>query len=107
MKTFFTVLAIVCLVLIAGFLLRGWGLVNFKFWAPKYEDAKREVFTHTRSYVEGKIQELAKLKLEYDRSGDETEKEALASTIRHSFAEMNSDHLPYKLKIFLQEIRSY
>ena len=40
----------------------------FKFFAPKYENVRREVFENTKSYTHGKIQDLAKYKDEYDKA---------------------------------------
>jgi hypothetical protein len=37
-----------------GFLATGGDLVIYRFWAPKYANAQREVFVNTNSYVQGK-----------------------------------------------------
>lgn len=80
------------------------GLFHYKWFGPKFENARREVFESTRSYNQAKLQELAKYRLEYLRSKDEVEKEALASTIRHRFADYDRYKLPYELKMFLDEV---
>ena len=69
---------IVSLSLVFG--LNYYGLVAFKFFAPKMEDARREVFENTKSYTHGKIQDLAKYYEEYQKEDNE-EKEAIASVI--------------------------
>ena len=76
-----------------------------KFFAPKHEAVRREVFKETRSYNEAKLQQLSKYRLEYLRSTSETEKAALASTIRHTFAEYDESKLPHELKKFLYDIK--
>ena len=77
----------------------------YKFYQPKKEGVRREVFKQTRSYNEAKLQELIKYRLEYLRATDEVEKKAIASTIRHAFAEYDSNKLPSELKAFLDEIK--
>jgi len=77
----------------------------FKFIEPKKEDVKREVFLNTRSYNEGKIQELIKVRKEY-LLADESTQAILRSTIRHSFAEFDENKLSSEeLKSFLKQIK--
>ena len=67
MKAFFIGLlavAILALVVIGGALFN---LEYYKFFAPKYQDAKREVYENTSSYVRGKQQRLTDLCLEYEK----------------------------------------
>jgi len=77
-----------------------------RYFAPQHENVKREVFEETKSYNEGKIQQLAKYKLEYERANT-ADRAALASTIQHMFADMNPDRLPPQLGAFLTKIRGY
>jgi len=76
----------------------------YKFFAPKRENVRRKVFKATRSYNEGKLQDLTKYRFEYMRSKDDAEKEAIASMIRHSFAEYDINKLPYELREFVREV---
>jgi hypothetical protein len=96
-------LSLLALVFVGGLV----GLGYYKFFAPKFEDARREVFENTRSYNQAKVQELAKYKLEYETTQDEGAKKALANVIRHKFADYNDSRLPYGLKTFLKEVRGY
>ena len=77
----------------------------FSFFDPKYENARRKVFEETKSYNEGKLQQLAKYKIEYERANSD-DKLVLKSTIRHMFADYDGD-LPYGLEQFLTEMRGY
>ena len=97
-------IGIVILVIVGILALSFGGLFYYKFFGPKYEGVRREVFEATRSYNQAKLQELAKYRLEYLREKDPISKEALASTIRHRFADYSRNKLPYELKIFLTEI---
>jgi predicted membrane-bound dolichyl-phosphate-mannose-protein mannosyltransferase len=95
---------IILLILIIAFNFLDLGV--YSFFAPKKENVRREVFENTRSYNQGKIQELAKLKLEFELA-DNDDKEIIKNTIRHKFADYNNDNMPRNLQIFLQEIRGY
>lgn len=75
-----------------------------KYFAPKHENVRREVFEATHSYNKGKAQELIKYRLEYLRATSDEEKSAIASTIRMSFAGYDASGFPYELKQFLNEV---
>ena len=67
---------------------------------------RREVFKQTRSYNEGKEQELIKYRLEYIRAKTDVEKKAIASTIRHAFADYDENLLDSdELRRFIVEIK--
>lgn len=96
------------LILLIGlvFSLELGGLQWSMFFGPKREAVRREVFKQTRSYNEAKEQELLKYRLEYMRSDDKMEKEALASTIRLAFADYDEELLDsIELRNFLKEIK--
>jgi cold shock CspA family protein len=75
-----------------------------RVFSPLFQNVNREVFLHTRAFQEGKIQELTKLRLEYLREKDPVAKEAIASTIRLNFSQVNRSKLPYELRTFLEQI---
>ena len=82
------------------------GLKWYSFIEPKKEDARRKVFLQTRSYNESKLQELVKYRLEYLQAKDSSTKEAIASTIRHMFAEFDETKISSsELRDFLKEIK--
>lgn len=83
-----------------------WGIFYKKTVGAADRDADREVFENTRSYNQGKVQELAKIKAEYDRASEE-DKPALAATIRHRFADYDADRLPNGLGSWLRKIRGF
>jgi len=82
------------------------GVYWYKFIGPKKEEARRKVFEETRSYNQGKIQQLSKYRMEYVKSDSEG-KAIIASTIRHQFADFPVDHLPPELQSFLRKTRGY
>lgn len=89
-------------ILIGGSFL---GLWHYQFFAPKMENARREVFQKTRSYNEAKIQDLVKYRMEYLREKDPVSKSALRSTILLMFADYPTEQLPRELRYFIQELR--
>lgn len=89
-----------------AFALELGGLQWARFFRPKHEDVRRDVFKRTRSYNEAKTQDLAKLRLQYMSANDDG-KEALASTIRHMFADYDRSLLPAELSSFLLNVRGY
>jgi len=92
------------LLIVVAFTLELGGLQWKAFFGPKHEAVRREVFKQTRSYNEAKEQELLKYRLEYLRA-DEDGKRALASTIRHAFADYDDTLLTEELRRFLREIK--
>lgn len=105
MKEFFIGIGIVILLIVA-FLGFDYGYLHwFQFIEPQKEDARHKVFKATRSYNEGKIQDLIKMRLEYLQAKDDDSKSAIAFSIRHMFAEYDENQLPSELKYFLKKIK--
>lgn len=79
-----------CLLGIAalGFYISGVDLAMYKFFAPKYEAARRNVFEQSKAYRQGNVQELM---AEYRRylSASPEHKAAIASMVRHQFADFD------------------
>lgn len=68
------------------------------------EEGRRTTFEETKSYNEGKEQELLRLYREYMSASDE-EKASLAFVIRHQFADYDASKLDIELQNFLEEIK--
>lgn len=81
MKIIGVILAFLALI----FLANEFEIFGTKFWGVRKENARREVYENTQSYVEGKRQELIKLHHEWmNASADD--KSAIESTVRLNFA---------------------
>ena len=80
------------------------GLKMYEFFGPKYQDVERKIFDNTKSYNEGKEQDLLRYRLQY-LNADRDEKEAIASTIRMQFADYDESKLSLVLQSFLQKIK--
>lgn len=79
----------------------GWvGVHQTKTIFKAKENAKREVFEQTQSYVEGKRQEALKFYREYQKA-DQIGKEAIKEMVAHSFAQFDEDKLDGKVKTFV------
>lgn len=71
--------------LVLGFSLNYFGLVNFRIFAPEYENARREVYENAQSFVEAKRQAITKYYNEF-RHSDANEKSAIRSIVLQEFA---------------------
>jgi hypothetical protein len=80
----------------------GWiGVDQTKTIYKDKENAKREVFEQTQSYVEGKRQSALKYYQEYQKA-DESQKQGLKSIISQDFANFDEDkYLTGELRNFI------
>lgn len=81
-----TGIVVLAIMLSLAFGLEWAGIAWKGFFGPKHAAIEREVFKQTRSYNEGKAQELAKLHFEYMRAKPE-DRPAIVAMVRHAFAE--------------------
>lgn len=94
--------------LVLIFILELFGLGMFKFFAPKKENIRREVFENNKSYSHGIIQDLAKYYGEYQKAESTEDKNAIKEIIKVRFAEFDSDKInSQQLKTFLINMRGY
>lgn len=82
-------------------------IFGVKFWGVRKENARREVFEQTQSFVEGKRQDLLKYRHEWLKASNE-DKLIIESTIRMSFANFDENKLKDfpELYEFLKEIKN-
>ena len=95
------------LIFVIWFIFELVGLGFFKFFEPKRENVRRDVFENTQSYVHGKTQDLAKY---YDEwmEADESDKEAIRKLIIMRFAELDAEKIQsLPLRQFLIKMRRY
>lgn len=72
-----------------------------KIIGKEQQNADREVFEETQSYVEGKRQEAAKYYREYMKSEDESDKAVIREVIANSFANFDETKLEQPLQTFV------
>ena len=97
-------LVIVCIFAFM-WIVQGQDFFMYKFWAPKYEDVRRETFENTKSYKQGMVQELENMQFEYVKA-DSAHQDALASIILHRAADFDEAKLPTELRAFIQKLRN-
>jgi len=89
------------------FILELFGLGMFKFFGPKKENIRREIFENTKSFTHGKIQDLAKFYQEYQKA-DPDGTETLRAVIQSEFSDFDAEKIQnYKLRQFLIKMRGY
>lgn len=90
------------------FILNLAGVGMFVFFEPIKEDARREVFENTKSYIHGKTHDLAKYFEEYNKADSIGDKEAVASLIKMNFSDFDESKIRSdRLKRFLVSVRGY
>lgn len=104
LKAISLTLAIIILLIGLTWLIQGNDFFMFKFWAPKYEDVKREVFENTKSYNQGMIQELQNMQFEYIKA-DSSQKVGLAGIILHRVSDFDEEKLPCDLRSFINQLK--
>jgi hypothetical protein len=77
----------------------------YRYFAPKQEAVRRQVFEQSKAYNQGMIQELQNMQFEYVKA-DKPHQEALAGIILHRAADYDEDRLPADLRQFIQSLRN-
>lgn len=103
MKSFLTI--------VGGVLTLGavtWGvayhdLIFTSFFAPKFENVRRNTFEQSKSFRTGAVQELQNMQFEYIKAAPE-HKKALADIIRHRAIEVPADAMPTDLQSFISNL---
>lgn len=73
----------------------------------KNADIDRKIYEQSKSYIHGKMQELAKYYEEYHKA-TEDEKQVIKNLIQMNFANVDETAIVNsKLKLFLNEMRGY
>lgn len=88
------------------FIFSALGLFQIKFWGVKYDDAQRERFEHTQSYVQGMESQLSALRLEYESQEEGPRKEAIRRHILTKASQIDRDKLPADLVAFLNRLEN-
>lgn len=79
-------------------------LAACRYFGPKWESARTDVYRTNKSYVEGTIRDLRDLKRQWATARDETAREAVAKLALHRAGELDWSNLPRDLQDFLREI---
>ena len=104
-----TVIVLLCIVglFLILFISGAMDLSFTKWYAPKKENIRREVFENTKSYVHGQQQLLGKLYGEWQDT-DYDGKKAIEATIKMQIADVNAEDISNEtLRDFLVKTRGY
>lgn len=88
-----SILVVIVFFYVVGFFATGGDLAIYSYWAPKRADAERNVFEHSQSYTEGKIQNLNQL-CYAELKAEGVQKLAIQGEIRNEAATINEARLP-------------
>lgn len=96
------------ILIVAGLAIAIFGVTGYQlflqgFFAPKFENVRRQTFENSQSYNDGMIQQLNSYYLEYQKA-DKDQKEAMRSVIAHQYAGYPQDRLPAHLRSFVSSI---
>jgi len=105
MKNFAIIIVVIFSLAALTFAANEFQIFGTKFWGVRKENAKREVFEQSQSYVEGKRQSLIKYHHEWIKSSSE-DKTALEALIRAEFANFDESKIEQpELRSFLSNIK--
>ena len=93
---------------VVGFGAFVWGvayheLIFTSFFAPKFENVRRNTFEQSKSFRTGAVQELQNMQFEYIKASPE-HKKALADIIRQRAVEVPADAMPTNLESFISNL---
>ena len=87
-------------------IVQGNDFFMYKFFAPKFEDARRETYTHTRSYRNGSVQRLDTLCLQV-ADADDAHRGLINDVIAQEFVDWDMADVPAHLQGCLSSARHH
>lgn len=88
-----------------GWIVEGNQFFMYQFFAPKYEQVRRNTFEQSRAFNEGMAQELNQMYRDYIHTKDDNEKAAIRSIIKDRVAGYDIDNLNNpQVRRFIQQI---
>ncbi len=94
-----TIIAVVVFAIVLGA-----GLGLYRAFAVPYENARRDAYEHTQSYVEGAVRDLGNLCLDID-TADAGHRALLQDTIRQRYVKLDAGDVPAYLRPCLSAAR--
>jgi hypothetical protein len=103
MKAFLSIIGM-CVLGVAVIVGGSYGsLALYRTFAPQWEDARTDVYRNSKSYVEGTIRDLRRLKREYEKA-EESQQSTLRTIILQRSDELDYDQLPGDLRRFVESL---
>lgn len=100
-----SLLLLLVVVVPIGLFSGGWQVMSQYVFGTAMESARRYSYEENRSFINGNIEELRRLKGEYRRA-PEDEKFVISQTILDQFASFDRAKLPADLVSFLEELEN-
>ena len=91
-----------------AWLVQGNDFVLYKYFGPKMEKVRYEVYTNTPSYIQGTIADLQDLQRDYNKAvkgKDDEGKKNIAGMIVMRSGTITDDKLPSDLLSFIRDVR--
>jgi hypothetical protein len=104
MKTFFSAVGVLILILALGWIFAGNDFAMYKVFAPAREAVRRDTFEQSKAYNQGVVQELQNMQFEYEKATP-AQQAALRSIILHRAADYPEDKLPVDLREFIEGLK--
>jgi hypothetical protein len=86
------------------FAATGFNLGMLRFWGPQFQDARRDIFEHSQSYVQGKVSHLSRLRAAYEAADAGPAKESFRRQLLTEASTIDLGLLPAELQAFLRSI---
>ena len=102
-----TGIGVLVAILALSWVLMGNEFFLYKYFAPKQEAVRRQVFEQSRAFNQGMVQELQNKQFDYAKTTDPAAKAALASVILHRASGYNLDDpiVPADLRGFITKLK--
>jgi hypothetical protein len=100
-----SILGLILVAIATVFVVSFLSFKGYEYFAPKYEEVRRNTMVNSRQYDEATLRELYRLKRQYDEAKTDEERNTVALSARHEFEIFPEDKLPPKLYTWMQEIR--
>ena len=94
----------VLIVFVVAMVATGAYIEIYRVWAPVKEEARREVFEQTPSYVLGKNTYIARLRAQYEAAEDER-KQSLRQLVLEEAATIDESNLSSGNRAFIRTLR--
>lgn len=86
------------------FFLGALDVVSYATFAPWKEEVRRETYEESRTHVQGTIEELYRLKLEYEQNPEH--RSSLRSIALREVRGLEKDEIPRELRSWLDTLRT-
>ena len=95
--------AFIAMTLATAWVFQGNEFFLYRYFAPKEEAVRRQVFEQSKAYNQGMVQELQNMQFQYVRATKE-QRASLRSIILHRVADYDRDKLPDDLRSFISSL---